>query len=137
MNTISVSHHDRLVALAAPHRFWLAAHIEALPDGHPRKRLVAYMVLYARDVLIGELPGPYNDDDAERFARLALADRPLQATRSGRGCSTSRSTSSATSRAGRRTPPAAFPPHSAARRWRVRALTPPASPTVAYSIGWC
>jgi hypothetical protein len=77
MNTISVSQHDRLVALAAPHRFWLAAHIEALPDGHPRKRLVAYMALYARDVLTGELPGPSNDDDAERFARLTLADRPL------------------------------------------------------------
>ena len=30
------------------------------------------MALYARDILTGDLPGPYNDDDADRFARLAL-----------------------------------------------------------------
>jgi hypothetical protein len=77
MNTITVSHRGRLVALAAPRRFWLAADIEALPDGHPRKRFVAFMVLYARDVLTGQLPGPYNDADAERFARLALMERQV------------------------------------------------------------
>src|SRR4051794_7730939 len=70
MNTVTVSHRGRVVALAAPHRFWLAADIEMLPDGHRQKRFVAYMVLYARDVLIGELPGPYSDEDAERFAQL-------------------------------------------------------------------
>jgi hypothetical protein len=78
MNTITVSHRGRLVALAAPRRFWLAADIEALPEGHPRKRFVALMVLYARDVLTGELPGPYSDQDAERFACLALLDPSAQ-----------------------------------------------------------
>jgi hypothetical protein len=85
MNTITVSHRGRLVALAAPRRFWLAADIEALPDSHPRKRLVALMVLYARDVLTGELPSPYRDEDAERFAYLALLD-PSVATPRARDC---------------------------------------------------
>jgi hypothetical protein len=79
MNTITVSHRGRLVALAAPHRFWLAGDIEALPDGHPRKRFVAFMVLYARDVLTGEITGPYRDEDAERFAYLALLDPSVAA----------------------------------------------------------
>ena len=72
MDTITLTHHDRAVALAAPDRFWLAAHIEALPAGHPRKTHVCFMALYARDVLTRALPGPYTDKDAERFARLAL-----------------------------------------------------------------
>ncbi len=72
MRTITVAHSGQPVALAATTRVWLAAHIEALPVGHPRKRLVAFMAFYARDVLDGTLPGPYSDADAERFARLAL-----------------------------------------------------------------
>ena len=72
MDTITLSYQGQTVALAARARFWLAAHIEALPAGHPDKRHVCFMALYARDVLTGDLPGPYNDDDADRFARLAL-----------------------------------------------------------------
>jgi hypothetical protein len=73
------------------HRFWLAAHIEALPAGHPRKRHVCFMALYARDILIGELPGPYTDTDAERFARLALRDPDVtQLARSATTCSSRR-----------------------------------------------
>lgn len=72
MDTITLSYQGQTVALAARARFWLAAHIEALPPGHPDKRHVCFMALYARDVLTGDLPGPYNDDDADRFARLAL-----------------------------------------------------------------
>jgi hypothetical protein len=74
MQTIILTQHGRPVALAAPTRVWLATHIDALPPGHPRKRLVAFMALYARDILTGQLPGPYRDADAERFARLALID---------------------------------------------------------------
>jgi hypothetical protein len=74
MDTITVSYQDKTVALAAPERFWLAAHVEALPDGHPTKRLVAFMALYAREVLAGDLPGPYSDQRAVTFARLALVD---------------------------------------------------------------
>jgi hypothetical protein len=72
MDTITLSYQGQTVALAARARFWLAAHIEALPAGHPDKRHVCFMALYARDVLTGDLPGPYNDHDADRFARLAL-----------------------------------------------------------------
>jgi hypothetical protein len=72
MDTITLSYQGQTVAVAARARFWLAAHIEALPTGHPDKRHVCFMALYARDVLTGALPGPYSDDDADRFARLAL-----------------------------------------------------------------
>jgi len=78
MDTITLSYHGQTVALAGRGRFWLAAHIEALPTGHPDKQHVCFMALYARDVLTGQLPGPYSDDDADRFARRALkpgADR--------------------------------------------------------------
>lgn len=74
MDTLTLTYEDRPAALAARERFWLAAHVEALPDGHPTKRLVAFMALYARDVLAGELPAPYSDERARRFARLALVE---------------------------------------------------------------
>jgi hypothetical protein len=74
MDTITLSYQGTTVALAAPERFWLAAHVEALPDGHPTKRLVAFMAVYAREVLIGDLSGPYSDERALMFARLALVD---------------------------------------------------------------
>jgi hypothetical protein len=73
METITLTYEDRAVALAAPTRFWLAAHIEVLPTGDPRKTHVCFMALYARDVLTGAAPGPYRDEDAERFARLAVS----------------------------------------------------------------
>jgi hypothetical protein len=79
MNTIILHHQGRVVALACATRVWFAAHIDRLPFDHPRKRLVAYMTFYARDVLTGSLPGPYTDEAAERFARLALIDPTLLA----------------------------------------------------------
>ena len=81
MDTITLSYQGQTVALAARARFWLVAHIELLPAGHPDKRHVCFMALYARDVLTGDLPGPYNDEDADRFARLALVpDRACSAS---------------------------------------------------------
>jgi len=77
MNNITLSHQGRDVAVAAASRFWLASHIEALPDRHPRRRLVCFMVLYARDVLTGALPGPYSDTAAERFAIACLIPSEL------------------------------------------------------------
>lgn len=74
MDTITLRYQGRPAAIAAPLRFWLAAHIEALPAGHVDKCHVCFMALYARDVLTGAMPGPYADVDAERFARLALGD---------------------------------------------------------------
>ena len=74
MDTITISYRRRPAARAGAERFWLAAHIEALPDGDVVKQLVAFMALYARDILHGELPGPYSDTRALEFARLALVD---------------------------------------------------------------
>ncbi len=74
MDTITLAYDGQDVALAGCERFWLAAHIEALPDGHPTKRLIAIMALFARDVLTGDLPGPYSDHRVRTFARLALVE---------------------------------------------------------------
>jgi hypothetical protein len=52
-----------------PHAICL---IEALPVGHPRKTHVCFMTLYAREILTGQMPGRYRDEDAERFVLLAL-----------------------------------------------------------------
>ncbi|MEA2232899.1 MAG: hypothetical protein QOD83_2715 [Solirubrobacteraceae bacterium] len=56
--TITITHDGRTVALAGRQRFWLAAHIQALPDGHPRRRHVCFMAVYARDVLTGDIARP-------------------------------------------------------------------------------
>ena len=77
MDTITLTHQDRAVALAAPERFWLAAHIEALPAGHPRKTHVCFMALYARDVLTRALPGPYTDKDRRTLRTVRAPARAL------------------------------------------------------------
>lgn len=76
---ITITYADAVAAAAGPTRFYLAAPIAALPDGHPTKRVVAFMCVYAREILTGRLPGPYSDDDAERFARTALIDPAILA----------------------------------------------------------
>jgi hypothetical protein len=50
--------------------------VRHLPPGDPTVRMVVYMAYYAELVLAGEIPDRYADDDAERFARLALIDPP-------------------------------------------------------------
>jgi hypothetical protein len=70
MDTITITQDGRSVAVAGRERFWLAAHIQALPDGHPRRRHVCLMAVYARDILTGDMLGPYTDADADHFARL-------------------------------------------------------------------
>ena len=71
MDTITITHDGRTVALAARDRFWLATHIQALPDHHPHRRHVCFMAVYAHDILTGDMPGPYSDSDADHFAHLA------------------------------------------------------------------
>ena len=64
-----------LVAVAASTRVFLDSSVAGLPRGHPRRRVVAALCLYARDIATGELPGPYDDIEAERYARsLLIAD---------------------------------------------------------------
>jgi hypothetical protein len=60
----------RPVALALGDEAILADHITA--DDRP---IVAGMALYAIDIQAGRRPGPYNDADAERYARRELALR--------------------------------------------------------------
>jgi hypothetical protein len=47
---------------------------DELPAGHPRLRMLIYMARYAQLIADGERPGPYSDEDAQRFARAALID---------------------------------------------------------------
>ena len=70
MDTITISQAGAAVALAGRDRVWLAPPIQALPDGHLRKRHICFMAIYAHDILTGELPGPYSDAKADHFARL-------------------------------------------------------------------
>src|SRR4051812_2804913 len=67
-----VRYRGRIVAAAAPERAYLAPDIASLADGNPLLRLAAAMCLYARDVATGELPGHYDDGDAELYARCVL-----------------------------------------------------------------
>ena len=83
-----ITYRRRPVAMAGPDRFYLAPHIDQLAAGDPLKRFVCFLVLYARDVQTGQLPGEprhYLPRRAERYAREALipalefaanADRP-------------------------------------------------------------
>jgi hypothetical protein len=67
-----ITYQGRTVAAAGPERFSLAPEIARRPAGDPDRTFVIYMCAYAGDVLRGELPGPYSDHDAVRYARAAL-----------------------------------------------------------------
>jgi hypothetical protein len=51
--------------------------LESRPVGDPERTFVMFMCAYAGDVLRGELPGPYSDDQARRYARAALIPEEL------------------------------------------------------------
>ena len=51
----------------------LCPQIEVLETDHPERRFVCAMCLYAQDVLTGVLPGGYDQECAERYARTFLA----------------------------------------------------------------
>jgi hypothetical protein len=70
-----ITYRGRAAAMAGRERFTLAPHIAQRPDGDPVKRFVCFLVLYARDVLRGQLPGEprrYLPARAERYARACL-----------------------------------------------------------------
>jgi hypothetical protein len=66
-----IRYRGTIAAIATARRAWLVPEIEELPDGHPDKRFVAFMVLYAMDVQRGDLPGPFRQEEAEAFAFAA------------------------------------------------------------------
>jgi hypothetical protein len=67
--------YDRAPAALVGHRrLSFIGAFRRLPPGDPTVRVVSYMAYYAQLVLAGEMPVPYSDVDAVRFARLALID---------------------------------------------------------------
>lgn len=70
-----ITYQGRPVAMAGRERFYLAPHIDVLPDGDSVKTFVCFLVAYAHDVLVGQLPGEplrYLPRRAERYARECL-----------------------------------------------------------------
>jgi len=53
-----VTYRGRVVAAATAERFLLSDELEHRPVGDPERTFVAYMCLYARDVVTGDLPAP-------------------------------------------------------------------------------
>ncbi len=49
-----------------------AGELEQLDPEDPVRVFVSWLCLYARDILSGTLPGPYDQHAAERYAREAL-----------------------------------------------------------------
>lgn len=72
MELVPIMYRGRLAALATRDRVFLARDLQARPAGDGELRLVLLMCCYARDVLCGQLPGPYELDSALRYARAAL-----------------------------------------------------------------
>lgn len=64
----------RLAAAASKDRFFLAPHLDALEQDHPDRVFVSLMCWYAREVMVGGVPGPYSDSAAELTVRDALID---------------------------------------------------------------
>jgi hypothetical protein len=73
-SSILVSYRGAPAALVGMRRLSFLGDTRHLPPGHPVVRVVAYMAYYAQLILGEQLPGPYTDPDAERFARYALID---------------------------------------------------------------
>jgi hypothetical protein len=67
-----IFYRGELAAVVTSTGAFLAPTIEALPRGHPRRRFVAAMCLFGRDVGTGELPDSSSNDDAELYARWLL-----------------------------------------------------------------
>ena len=74
MTGILVNYRGGPAALVGTTRFSFLGDVRHLPPGHPDVRIVVHMSCYARLVLLGEMPRPYTDEYAERFARFALID---------------------------------------------------------------
>lgn len=94
-----ISYRDRLVALATPRRVLLTAEVEALEPGSPLLQMVALLCLYARDIQKGLLSRPYDQREADRYARLVLI--PDERSRNSRNCRTRRSPDASASQSAR------------------------------------
>jgi hypothetical protein len=75
VGTILVLYRGAAVALVGVRRLSFLGDLRHLPPGDPVIRVVTHMAYYAGLVLAGEMPAPYTDSDAARFARFALIDQ--------------------------------------------------------------
>lgn len=78
-----INHRGRTAAIVAGDRAIIAEHVPTALVGHVKAK-----ALYALQIAAGEIPGPYTDAGAERYARNAAAARqppePRQRPRPGR-----------------------------------------------------
>jgi hypothetical protein len=70
----TIIHRHRIAALAAE-RVYYASHIEVLEPDHPERRFVAALCLYSHAVDSGRTGRPYDQGEAEAFARALLMPR--------------------------------------------------------------
>jgi hypothetical protein len=80
--SLLVCHQGEPAALVSLRYLTFVGDLRHLPPGDPSVRIVVYMAYYAQLVLAGEVPDRYTDEDAERFARLALID-PIELAQHG------------------------------------------------------
>src|SRR3954447_3397060 len=69
----TVTWRGRTAAIVDADETLLAEHIAVLECDHPDRRFVCAMCLYAMEVETGVIPGGYDQDCAERYARTFLA----------------------------------------------------------------
>lgn len=67
-----IIHRGRPAAAVNSERVIFAPHINALEPDHPERRFVGAMCLYSHAIRSGALSPPYDQDEAERFARELL-----------------------------------------------------------------
>lgn len=72
-----IMYRGQLMSWATRDRVFLSEVVARRPACDPERRFVLLMCFYARDVLTGKLPGPYNSRDARRYAQAALIPAEL------------------------------------------------------------
>ena len=77
MHLLTITYGGRVEAAASARGMFLCLRLALRPVEDPERTLVIYMGAYAGDVLRGELPGPYSDEQARQYARVALIPEEL------------------------------------------------------------
>jgi hypothetical protein len=67
-----ISYAGEPAAMAGPERFWLVDELQDLNAEDPVRVWVTWLCVYAREILTGQLPGPYNSKLGDRFVRAIL-----------------------------------------------------------------
>ena len=68
----TITYRGQTVAAATVRGLFLCDRLASRPIDDPERTFVIYMGVYAADVLRDELAGPYSDEQARRYARVAL-----------------------------------------------------------------